>query len=398
MKEWLEKLKQILGFGKEEADENTNNAFAEESNIDTPDEDAPEDGAKTLKGSLIKILAGAVIVGAVAMVLSNVMTSPAEKKTEQADLSSINTRTNNPAATLPDSYAEIAKYEEQKNKLERNVPKQKQEPEKAPVRNSVPRNTQLVYQTREYNGPKTDSAADRAAKEAAAILASPILFNIGEAGDAPAMQGFTSTATPVFTQHNSNETGYTLSAGTVIPATMLTGITSDSPGGDVVAQVRQDVYDSLTGKYLLIPQGTRLVGTSGTAGSRGNKRLGVIFKRLLFPNGTSVNLPDQQGIDGAGYPGLQDKYDDHSSTLYRSAFLAAIFAAAAQSATGDSNGYDNRSAGEEAVAGSVASILDTAQTIVERDANIAPTITISPGYQFSVFINQDFALGEYLYE
>ena len=92
-------------------------------------------------------------------------------------------------------------------------------------------------------------------------------------------------------QNNSRQTGYTLSAGTVIPATMLTGITSDSPGGDVVAQVRQDVYDSLTGKYLLIPQGTRLIGTSGTAGSRGNKRLGVIFKRLIFPNGTSVNLP-----------------------------------------------------------------------------------------------------------
>ena len=399
MKEWLEKLKFKLGFAKEDEEESDGNVFAEQSNIETPDEDAPEDGAKTLKGSLIKILAGGVLIVGVASVFSNFMTSPAEKKAEQADLSTINTRTNNPAAALPDTYADIAKYEQQKKDLEK-LPKKKAEPLKverpagAPVRYTQPANV-----PQQYTGTRqSESAAARAAKEAAAILASPILFDISGQTASAAEQGFTGTSAPVFMQNNSRQTGYTLSAGTVIPATMLTGITSDSPGGDVVAQVRQDVYDSLTGKYLLIPQGTRLIGTSGTAGSRGNKRLGVIFTRLIFPNGTSVNLPDQQGIDGAGYPGLQDKYDDHSSTLYRSAFLAALFAAAAQSATGDSNGYDNRSAGEEAVAGSVASILDTAQTIVERDANIAPTITISPGYQFSVFINQDFALGEYLYE
>ena len=399
MKDWLEKLKFKLGFAKEEEEESEGNVFAEQSNIETPDEDAPEDGAKTLKGSLIKILAGGVLIVGVASVFSNFMTSPAEKKTEQADLSTINTRTNNPAAALPDTYADIAKYEQQKKDLEK-LPKKKAEPPKAERPAGVPvRYTQPANVPQQYTGTRqSESAAARAAKEAAAILASPILFDISGQTASAAEQGFTGTSAPVFMQNNSRQTGYTLSAGTVIPATMLTGITSDSPGGDVVAQVRQDVYDSLTGKYLLIPQGTRLIGTSGTAGSRGNKRLGVIFTRLIFPNGTSVNLPDQQGIDGAGYPGLQDKYDDHSSTLYRSAFLAALFAAAAQSATGDSNGYDNRSAGEEAVAGSVASILDTAQTIVERDANIAPTITISPGYQFSVFINQDFALGEYLYE
>lgn len=401
MKDWLEQLKFKLGIAKDDADEseNENNVFAEESNIETPDEDAPEDGAKTLKGSLIKVLAGGIIVIGVASVFSNFMTSPAEKKTEQTDLSTINTRTNNPAATLPDTYAEIAKYEEQKKDLEK-APKKKAEPQKVERSTSAaPRYQQPVNVPQQYTGGRqNDSAAARAAKEAAAILASPILFDIGEQTASAAEQTVTGAPSPVYTQNNSRQTGYTLSAGTVIPATMLTGITSDTPGGDVVAQVRQDVYDSLTGKYLLIPQGTRLVGTSGTAGSRGNKRLGVIFTRLIFPNGTSVNLPDQQGIDGAGYPGLQDKYDDHSSTLYRSAFLAALFAAAAQSATGDSNGYDNRSPGEEAVAGSVSSILDTAQTIVERDANIAPTITISPGYQFSVFINQDFALGEYLYE
>lgn len=398
MKEWFNRLLLKLGIRKDEPEDNEEDIFAEKSNIEISEEASPEDGAKTLKGSLIKILAAGVAVFAVGAVLSNVFSTPAQKKNEQADLTTISTRTNNPASALPDTYAEIAKYEQQKKNLEKG---KKEEPHRQYTPAARPVNSQPsepVYRPQNYAGRQTDSAADKAAKEAAKILASPILFNIGQAEANGTQNGFTSTAVPVYMQQNSRQTGYTLTAGTVIPATMLTGITSDSPGGDVVAQVRQDVYDSLTGKILLIPQGTRLVGTSGTAGSRGNKRLGVIFKRLLFPNGTFINLPDQQAIDGAGYPGLQDKYDDHSSTLYRSAFLAAIFAAAAQSATGDSNGYDNRSPGEEAVAGSVASVLDTAQTIVERDANIAPTITISPGYQFSVFINQDFALGEYMYE
>ena len=128
MKEWLEKLKFKLGFGKEDDDENEGNVFAEQSNIETPDEAAPEDGAKTLKGSLIKILAGGVLIFGVASVFSNFMTSPAEKKAEQADLSTINTRTNNPAAALPDTYADIAKYEQQKKRFGKSAEEKKRIP------------------------------------------------------------------------------------------------------------------------------------------------------------------------------------------------------------------------------------------------------------------------------
>lgn len=301
MKEFLERLKLKLGFSNNDED----NVFTQ-SNIDVPDEDNPEDGAKTLKGSLIKIVAACVAVFTVGAVMSNVFSTPNDKKAaEQSDLTTISTRTNNPAAALPDTYAEIAKYEQQKSNLEKAPKKNAEIPKVEPNNNAPVRVQQPAGVPRQYaGGGQTDNAAERAAKEAAKILASPILFDLGTQSASAAQPGFTGTAAPVYTQQNSRQGGYTLSAGTVIPATMLTGATSDSPGGDVVAQVRQDVYDSLTGKYLLIPQGTRLVGTSGTAGSRGNKRLGVVFKRLIFPNGTSVNLPDQQGIDGAGYPGL----------------------------------------------------------------------------------------------
>ena len=178
-----------------------------------------------------------------------------------------------------------------------------------------------------------------------------------------------------------------MNAGTVIPATLLTGITSDVPGGDVVAQIRQDVYDSLTGTHLLIPQGSRLIGTSGQAGSRGNKRIGVIFTRII--------LPDQKAIDGVGYPGLEDEYTEHKGAAYGSAFMAALLGAAAQSATGDTSGDDERSPGQEAVAGAVAEILRTGEKFVDRELQKQPTITINPGFQFSVFINQDLNLGEY---
>ena len=107
---------------------------------------------------------------------------------------------------------------------------------------------------------------------------------------------------PMQTTNDSYDTGFTLYAGTVIPATLLTGVTSEVNNGDVVAQVRQDVYDSLTGMHLLIPQGSRLIGVSGAAGSRGNKCIGVAFKRIIFPNGYSVQLPDQKAIDGTGFP------------------------------------------------------------------------------------------------
>ena len=108
---------------------------------------------------------------------------------------------------------------------------------------------------------------------------------------------------------------YALQAGSVIPATLQTGVSSDMPGGDVVALVRQNIYDSLTGTHLLIPQGSKIIGTYGQAGARGNKRIGVIFERIILPDGSSLELPDQKAIDGTGTPGLIDKYTTHVVNL-----------------------------------------------------------------------------------
>jgi len=377
-----------------------------EDNITVPDEDTPEDGAKTVKGTLVKSIAFGVAAVAVAAVVSSMMSSPKApgQGKESTDLST-NTVTANPAKGIPDNYADIAKYQAKNNKqqpikpvnAEQRLAAQQGEPQSI----SHAAGYTSSYQSPSYNNQSYNKSDDRQiAQQKAKIAASPILFDIDIskfAQTAASMSTANAAPAPMRETNDSYDNGYTLYAGTVIPATLLTGVTSEVVNGDVVAQVRQDVYDSLTGMHLLIPQGSRLIGVSGAAGSRGNKCIGVAFKRIIFPNGFSVQLPEQKAVDGTGFPGLRDKYDDHSSTLYRTAFLGALLAAAAQSATGKSSGYDTRSPGEEAVSGAVAEVLDTAHTIVERDANMAPTITITPGAQFSVFINADIALMEYLY-
>lgn len=380
----------------------------EQDNINVPDEDTPEDGAKTVKGKLVKGLAFGIAALAVGAVVSNMMSSPKHNPQgkESTDLSA-NTITANPAQGIPDNYADIAKYQAKNNKqqpikpvnAEQRLANQQQGQQYNTNHSNAYRPT-YESSSSYINGSTYNSGSDarQLAQQQAKIAASPILFDISKFAQAAASMSTANAApAPMQTTNDSYDTGFTLYAGTVIPATLLTGITSEVNNGDVVAQVRQDVYDSLTGMHLLIPQGSRLIGVSGAAGSRGNKCIGVAFKRIIFPNGYSVQLPDQKAIDGTGFPGLRDKYDDHASTLYRTAFLGALLAAAAQSSTGNSSGYDSRSPGQEAVSGAVAEVLDTAHTIVERDANMAPTITITPGAQFSVFINADIALMEYLY-
>lgn len=371
------------------------------SDINVPDEDSPEDGAKTVKGKLVKGIAFGVAAVAVAAVVSSMMNSPKPpgQGKESTDLST-NAVTSNPARGIPDNYADIAKYQAKNTKQQPVKPvnaEQHLADQQVRQQNASPNHS---YDAHASYTPSHNNNFDsgQAARQQAKIAASPILFDISRfAQSAASMSTVNASPAPMSETNDGYDTGFTLYAGTVIPATLLTGITSEVNNGDVVAQVRQDVYDSLTGMHLLIPQGSRLIGVSGTAGSRGNKCIGVAFKRIIFPNGFSVQLPEQKAIDGTGFPGLRDKYDDHSSTLYRTAFLGALLAAAAQSVTGHSSGYDSRSPGEEAVSGAVAEVLDTAHTIVERDANMAPTITITPGAQFSVFINADIALMEYLY-
>ena len=405
-------------FHKKKSDEEfINEELPDDTGEINFEDTSPEEEAKTLQKKKIMLAGGVVLVVAIAAVVSNAMT---DKKVQQERPLSSASMVASPAQALPDKYSDIYKYQEQTKQDEMKQRKDEIRG-KSDTRNVKTNNTaQRQQQTQSSSGgservvyvdrPSSNSGSnviDRPAeKERAeeeerkqAMISSSLAFNIASdiASGKSVKQAIDDNinASDTSSSYVASSGSYTLNAGTIIPATLLTGITSDVPNGDVVAQIRQDVYDSLTGTHLLIPQGSRLIGTSGSASSRGNKRIGVIFTRIILPSGNSITLPEQKAIDGVGYPGLEDEYTEHKGAAYGSAFMAALLGAAAQSATGDTSGDDERSPGQEAVAGAVVEILRTGEKFVDRELEKQPTITINPGFQFSVFINQDLNLGEY---
>ena len=392
----------------------------------------PEAKAKTFAKKKIFCVAGVVAAVTLTAIASNHLFSTQPKEDKPLGTQSIaNAAT--PADQLPGKYSDIDKTKKPPTN-EKPDPAKTQQPGSdnrttASVRTTAPAPVQTPSRAPAMPvavaAPVTipaanhteQTAARERQKEAEARNNSEIAFKLAAAiskeqaanaiqplANAPVntsgnvMQTSVQTAAPhygVETYEDSGTGSYILNAGAVIQASLLTGITSDVANSDVVAQVRQNIYDSLTGMHLLIPQGSRLIGRAGSAGGLGNHRIGVKFYRIILPNGSSLALPDQQAIDGTGYPGLADKYIEHSGRLYRTAFLSALLAAAAQSATGNTSGSDDRSPGQEAVSGAAAAILNTGNKLVERDAKISPTIEIEPGFQFSVFVNQDLLVGEY---
>lgn len=189
-------------------------------------------------------------------------------------------------------------------------------------------------------------------------------------------------------------TSNTILAGSVIPVSLLNGINSDL-SGDVIAQVRQDVYDSKNGQTLLIPQGARLLGFYEGKTSNGQSRLGIVFTRILFPDGHSITIDRQKGTDNAGYPGLTDKVDNHTGRLIGVGVMTSFLAAAAQVAAGNTNATNHESYGELAVQGAATNVMQAGAKLLERDMQLGPTITIRPGTQFTVFLNKDLVIPAY---
>ena len=361
------------------------------------DQSSEEDKANTLKHRRIVCVAGVVALFVCGFIASNTLFKSApvtDPPLGNAPQKAARNTNRDPSKDLPSSYSDIAKYKQEEDAKARKAAEeaarnQQLQAQQAPVQptysNSVP--TTAV-------DSKKDDREKQIEQENKAAYASPM--GISFSNSSVTSGGSNSAAATSAEPGNVSQAGgsYALQAGSVIQATLLTGITSDMPG-DVVAQVRQNIYDSLTGTHLLIPQGSRLIGKSGGIGSRGNPRIAVTFTRVILPNGQSVTLPSQYAIDGVGYPGMKDQYTEHTGKLYSTAFMTALISAAAQSATGGTSGTDTRSAGQEAVSGAVADVLDTLEGIIDRQGQVQPTATIRPGFEFSVFINQDLMLAEY---
>ncbi len=183
---------------------------------------------------------------------------------------------------------------------------------------------------------------------------------------------------------------YTLHAGTILPATLQTGINSGLPG-TIIAKVRRDVFDSVTGNYLLVPQGSTLIGTYDSQVAYGQKRVLIAWSRLIFPSGVSQNLEGQQGVDLMGLAGLHDKVDNHFIRLFGSALMFSVFGAAAQLSQPQATGTNLSP--QQIVAGAIGQQLSqTGAQLVAKNMNIQPTLNIRPGANFNVLLARDLIL------
>jgi type IV secretion system protein VirB10 len=180
---------------------------------------------------------------------------------------------------------------------------------------------------------------------------------------------------------------YVVQAGSVIPAALITGMRSDLPG-QVTAQVTENVYDSPTGRYLLIPQGARLIGTYDSQVAYGQDRLLLVWTRLIMPNGRSIVLERQPGADPQGFVGLEDEVDQHWSRIAMGAVLSTVIGIGSELGSNQ-----NDSAIASALRqGSSNSLSQSGQQITQRNLNIQPTLTIRPGFPVRVIINRDLVL------
>lgn len=183
---------------------------------------------------------------------------------------------------------------------------------------------------------------------------------------------------------------YVLQAGAVIPAALITGIRSDLPG-QISAQVTENVYDSPTGRALLIPQGTRVIGQYDSGVGFGQRRVLLVWNRLIFPDGRSIVLERQPGADAEGYAGLEDGVDYHWGELFKAAALSTILSVGAEAGSSGQESDIVRALRS----GASDSVSQVGQQIIQRQLEIAPTLTIRPGFPVRVIVTRDLALEPY---
>ena len=232
-------------------------------------------------------------------------------------------------------------------------------------------------------------------------------FHAGGALEIPSAKGQPGTS---FSSTNSTDptvtlhppvSPYTVMAGSVIPAVLVSGINSDLPG-TILAQVSENVLDSATGKYLLVPQGSRLIGVYQNSSTYGQQRVQLGWQRLIFPNTSSMDLPQMPGTDQSGYAGFTDQVNNHYLATFGTAAVMSLISAGQMvgqmAAFGGGGMYGSYGyyqpnqwvmAGEMAGSAASGQVGSVGQQMMGNGLNRPPTIEIRPGYQFNVMVTQD---------
>ena len=182
---------------------------------------------------------------------------------------------------------------------------------------------------------------------------------------------------------------YQVMAGNIIPASLVTGLNSDLPG-QVIGQVTENVFDTVTGQHLLIPQGSRLMGRYDSVIAFGQSRALVVWTRLILPNGDSIQLDNLPGSDSQGFAGLKDKVDRHTWQFIKGAALSSLLSVGSELASDDTDRLTRaiQNAGQDTanIAG---------QRIIDRNLNVQPTLRVRQGWRFNVIVSRDLILKPY---
>jgi type IV secretion system protein VirB10 len=186
---------------------------------------------------------------------------------------------------------------------------------------------------------------------------------------------------------------FEVKAGTIIPTTLLTGINSDLPG-QIVGQVRENVYDTVSGAYLLIPQGSRLIAAYDSAVSFGQERVLVCWNRLIRTDGVSISLECMPGVDLAGSSGFSDEVNHHWWRIVTGVALGTLLSATADRAAGNVTGY-SPTVPQLWAANAGGAVNQAATQITQKNLAIQPTITIRPGYSVNVLVSKDIVIQPY---
>ena len=182
---------------------------------------------------------------------------------------------------------------------------------------------------------------------------------------------------------------FELKRGSVIPATLVTGINSDLPGR-ITAQVSQNVFDSATGHRLLVPQGTKLFGRYDSKVVFGQSRVLVVWTDIIFPNGSTLQIGGMAGTDAAGYGGFNDKVDNHYLRTFGSAALLAVIGAGIDMAVPKSSTLATQDTASDAARRNFAETFGrVTERTISKNLDVQPTLEIRPGYRFNVLVDQD---------
>ena len=243
-----------------------------------------------------------------------------------------------------------------------------------------------------------DAARQRAAQERETARSSSLFLTSGRPTGSAAAEQRAGAASPPSNQGPeqpvsalpSAPSPFTVQAGAIISGALVTGLRSDLPGA-AIGQVTDDVYDSVSGRHLLIPKGSRLLGAYEADVVFGQSRLSLIWSRLILPNGRSMMLDDMRATDPQGYSGLEDRIDNRWGERLRTAALTTLLAIGASS--GISSGDDAIArALTQGVSGGVNAF---GEGLVAKGLGVAPRLTIRPGFAFRVIVSRDLVLEPY---